>query len=170
MVFILPHSDVVPLLFFLNCLEADDARLPELIRDEIKARTFTVLCNTLASRLSKWVKQETQLDKHVTRRPRTTVVVVNRKGDLETELHKLDWLSERDPGFLSYARQDQKIAERIRRALQRRDYSVWFDSAVRPERDWSSVRTFGAGVLRRGSARIDEIQMTNSKGNPASLS
>ena len=34
-----------PLLFFLKCLEADDARLPELIRDEIKARTFFVLCN-----------------------------------------------------------------------------------------------------------------------------
>ena len=27
-----------PLLFFLKCLEADDARLPGLIRDEIKAR------------------------------------------------------------------------------------------------------------------------------------
>ena len=42
-----------PLLFFLKCLEADDARLPELIRDEIKARTFFVLCNTRASRRSK---------------------------------------------------------------------------------------------------------------------
>jgi hypothetical protein len=29
-----------PLLFFLKCLEADDARVPELIRDEIKARTL----------------------------------------------------------------------------------------------------------------------------------
>jgi len=47
-----------PLLFFLKCLEADDARLPELIRDGIKARTFLVLCNTRASRRSKWVKQE----------------------------------------------------------------------------------------------------------------
>jgi hypothetical protein len=44
------------LLFFLKCLEADDARLPELIRDEIKARTFFVLCNTRASRRSKWTK------------------------------------------------------------------------------------------------------------------
>ena len=29
-----------PLLFFLKCLEADDVRLPELIRDEIKFGTF----------------------------------------------------------------------------------------------------------------------------------
>ena len=49
-----------PLLFFLKRLEADDARLPELIRAEIKARTFFVLCNTRASRRSKWVKQETE--------------------------------------------------------------------------------------------------------------
>ena len=39
-------------------------------------------------------------------------------------------------GFLSYARHDRKIAEQIRRALQNNDYSVWFDSAVRPGRDW----------------------------------
>ena len=39
----------------------------------------------------------------------------------------------------AYARQHRKIAERIRRALQNHDYSVWFDSAVRPGRDWSSV-------------------------------
>jgi len=52
-----------PLLFFLKCLEADDARLPELIRDEIKARTYFVLCNTRASRRSKWVKQEMELAK-----------------------------------------------------------------------------------------------------------
>lgn len=50
-----------PLLFFLKCLEADDARRPELIRDEIKATTYFVLCNTRASRPSKWVKQEMEL-------------------------------------------------------------------------------------------------------------
>jgi hypothetical protein len=33
---------------FLKCLEADDARLPELIRDEIKARTYFVLWKTRA--------------------------------------------------------------------------------------------------------------------------
>ena len=39
-----------PLLFFLKSLETDDARLPDIIRDEIKARSFFVLCNTRASR------------------------------------------------------------------------------------------------------------------------
>lgn len=128
-----------PLLFFLKCLEADDARLPELVRDEIKARTFFVLCNTLASRRSKCVKQEIEPVKQVTKRPRKTVVVMKLERDLLAELHKLDRLSNRATVFLSDARQDQKIAERIRRALQNHDDSVWFDSAVRPGRDWSSV-------------------------------
>ena len=61
-----------PLLFFLKCLEADDARRPELIRDEINARTFYVLCNTRASRRPKWVKQEIELVKQVTKRPHQT--------------------------------------------------------------------------------------------------
>ena len=64
---------------------------------------------------------------------------MNLERDLQTELPKLDRLFKRGTVFLSYARQDQKIAERIRRALQNQDYSVWFDSAVRRGRDWFSV-------------------------------
>ena len=97
-----------PLLFFLKCLEADDARLPELIRDEIKARTFFVLCNTRASRRSKWVKQEIELIKQVTKRPRQTVVVMNLERELQTELHNLDRLSKHATVFLSYARQPER--------------------------------------------------------------
>ena len=82
--------------------------------------------------------QKIELVIQATQRPRQTIVVMNLERDLQTELHKLDRLSKRASVFLSYARQDQKIAERIWRALQRHDYSVWFDSAVRPGRDWSS--------------------------------
>ena len=34
-----------PLLFFLKCLDADDARLPELSRDEIRACEWFILCD-----------------------------------------------------------------------------------------------------------------------------
>jgi hypothetical protein len=34
-----------PLLFYLKCLEEDDARLPELIKNEIESRTWFVLCD-----------------------------------------------------------------------------------------------------------------------------
>ena len=36
-----------PLLFFLKCLEDDDARLPELTREEIQARAWFILCDSL---------------------------------------------------------------------------------------------------------------------------
>ena len=45
------------LLFFLKCLEADDARLPQLIRDEIKAREWFILCESPNARNSGWVQQ-----------------------------------------------------------------------------------------------------------------
>jgi len=45
-----------PLLFFLKCLDADNALLPKLIRDEIKARKWFVLCHSRAARRSKWVR------------------------------------------------------------------------------------------------------------------
>ena len=78
-----------PLLFFPECQKADDARLFELIRDEIKARAYFVLCNTRASRRSKWMKQEIERVKQVTQRPRQTVAVMNLERDLQTELLKL---------------------------------------------------------------------------------
>ncbi len=36
-----------PLLFFHKCLEDDDARLPALIREEIQARDWFILCDSL---------------------------------------------------------------------------------------------------------------------------
>ena len=99
-----------PLPFFLKCQEADDARLPELIRDEIKARTFFVLCNTRASRRSKWVKQAIELVKQVTKPPRQIVVVMKLARDLQTELPNLDLLSKRAVAGSSWIRSREKSA------------------------------------------------------------
>ena len=52
-----------PLLFFLKCLEADDAWLPELIGDEIKAREWFILCDSPHAKNSGWVQQEVELMK-----------------------------------------------------------------------------------------------------------
>lgn len=43
---------------FLKCLEADDARLPELIRDETKAREWFILCDSSNVQISNWVQEE----------------------------------------------------------------------------------------------------------------
>lgn len=114
---------------------------------------FVVPCYTRASRRSKWVKQEKEMElvKQVTKRPRQRVVVMNLERDLQTELHRPDRLSNRATAFLSYARPGRKIAERSRRALQNHVDAIRFDSAGRPGQDWSSVlHSAMDGAVARG--------------------
>src|SRR5688572_24325623 len=46
-----------PLMFFLKCL-GDDCEIDGLIKREIEARTWFVLCQTTNSTASKWVRAE----------------------------------------------------------------------------------------------------------------
>ncbi|MCB2231732.1 toll/interleukin-1 receptor domain-containing protein [bacterium] len=123
-----------PLLFFLKCLSSDDARLPQLIRDEIEAREWFILCDSPNARRSGWVQQERKLIKAMTGK---VIETIDLSKDPQTELHKLIRLSKRATVFLSYARQDREIAERIRRALLEHDFGVWFDASVPAGQDWA---------------------------------
>ena len=122
-----------PLLFFLKCMDDDDARLPELIRDEIKAREWFILCDSPHAKDSGWVQQEVELIKAMEGKVFETV---DLSKDLQTELHKLVRLSKRASVFLAYAQQDEETAERVRRALLRHDYRVWSDELVAPGDAW----------------------------------
>jgi hypothetical protein len=125
-----------PLLFFLKCLSDDDARLPQLIRDEIKAREWFILCDSPNAKKSDYVQQEVELIKSMEGKAFETI---DLNQNLQTELHKLVRLSKRATVFLSYARHDREIAERIWRALQAHDYSVWFDEAVTAGQDLAAA-------------------------------
>ncbi len=141
-----------PLLFFLKCLEDDDARLPELIREEIKVREWFILCDSPHAKTSAWVQQEVELIKGMEGKAFETI---DLSKDLETELHKLVRLSKRATVFLAYARQDRDTAERIRRALERHDYSVWLDAAIPPSGDWAAVvRSAIDDAVKRGFVLI----------------
>lgn len=85
---------------------------------------------------SGWVQQEVEVIKSMEGK---FIETIDLSLDLQTELHKLVRLSKRAPVFLSYARLDREIAERIRRALQAHDYSVWFVEAVTPGQDWAAA-------------------------------
>ena len=129
-----------PIMFYLKCLENDNALLPDLLRREIAAREWFILCDSPNARNSQYVCDEVELIKSKEGMMEgKNFHVVDLSKELQTELHKLIQISKRATVFLSYARQDQKIADRIRRALQNHDFSVWFDSAVRPGQDLSSV-------------------------------
>jgi len=113
-----------PLLFFLKCLNDDDARLPELIRDEIKERDWFVLCDSPNAKASKYVPEEVALVESLDGKSKETIDLTQ---DIQPQLYKLDRLLKRATVFLSYSRRDQEVAEQIQRALLGHDYRVWFD-------------------------------------------
>jgi hypothetical protein len=123
-----------PLLFFLKCLDDDDARLPELIRDEIKVRNWFVLCDSPNARASKYVSNEVALVKSLAGKSRETI---DLSQDIEPQLYKLDRLLKRATVFLSYTSSDNVVAKRIGDALKKHDYSVWIDTEqLSPGMDW----------------------------------
>ena len=129
-----------PLLFFLKCLSDDDARLPELITDEIKARNFFVLCDSPNAKASKYVPEEVALVESLGK-PRESI---DLSSPLDPQFHKLDRLLKRATVFLSYARQDEAPAARIRHALERHDYHVWTEADIELGENWAGA--IGAAV------------------------
>jgi hypothetical protein len=114
-----------PLLFFLKCLDEKDPRLPQLIRDEIKARTWFVLCNSDNAKNSPWVQEEIRIVE--TTKPKETFVSIDLKWDLDVIMSEIRPLLRRATVFLSYDRRDVDIANQIYDALLEQDYSVFFD-------------------------------------------
>lgn len=76
-----------PLLFFLKCLNNNDQRLPQLIMDEIKARTWFILCDSDNAMKSPWVQEEVRIV--TTTKPETTYVRIDLTWDLDVIMHTL---------------------------------------------------------------------------------
>lgn len=126
-----------PLMFFLKCLENDESELPELLRREILARNWFVLCDSENSKTSRWVLQEVELIKSMAGKIFETI---DLSTDLESQLHKLASLSKRATVFLSYARADEEIARTINEELVKADYQVFFDIAsLQAGQNWQSA-------------------------------
>jgi hypothetical protein len=140
-----------PLLFFLKCLEQRDARLPQLIKDEIEARTWFVLCESDNARNSPWVQEEMKIVKSMADRSRF-YVSIDLSRDLESQRDKLTLLSKRASVFISYARPDHEIAEQIYRELATQDYRVFFDEqSLSAGADWvQTITTSIEEAVERG--------------------
>lgn len=126
-----------PLLFFLKCLNDDDARLPELIRDEIKERNWFVLCDSPNAKASKYIPEEVALVETFDGKSKETIDLTQ---NIQPQLYKLERLLKRATVFLSYSRRDKDVAEQIQRALLRHDYCVWFDKEEVASMDAWDVR------------------------------
>lgn len=122
-----------PLIFFLKCLEDDSAELPELLKREIEARHWFILCQSQNAEASKWVQEEVKMIQAMEGK---TFVTIDLSEDMESQLHKLMELSKRATVFLSYAHADTAMARRMADYLSAVDYSVWCDDEIKPGTHW----------------------------------
>jgi hypothetical protein len=118
-----------PLLFFLKCL-GDDAELDGLIRREIAARKFFLLCDSPNARTSRYVQQEVELIKDL---PEKVRVELSLDSDWQAQLDAIDDISRRATVFFSYSRQSLesvRLAPVLADALVDLDYRVFLDVEV----------------------------------------
>jgi hypothetical protein len=127
-----------PLVFFLKCL-TEHSELDELIRREIEARTWFLLCDSDNARRSSWVQAEVTYIKELQGKYHEQI---DLNEAIEAQIARIDRLCKRVTAFLSYHRADQSYARRIGEALAERDYSVWLDiEALAPGSNWQQEIT-----------------------------
>ena len=115
-----------PLLFFLKCINAHD-ELDGLIKREIEARNFFLLCDSPSARESAWVQREVE---HIQSLPHRVWRRVDLEADAVSQLRAIRDLSENATVFLSYARVDSTAVAPIREALRAAEYRVWIDVSL----------------------------------------
>jgi TIR domain len=122
-----------PLMFFLKCLD-DDSELDDLIRREIEARTWFVLCESPNARVSRWVRAEIEIIKRLEGK---VYEVIDLDDDLDVQVERVTALSKRATVFISSSRADADIAARLRAALLERDFRAFHaEEDLQPGSDW----------------------------------
>jgi hypothetical protein len=121
-----------PLLFFLKCINADD-ELDVLIKREIEARNFFLLCDSPSARASAWVQREVE---YIQSLPNRVWRRVDLEADAVAQLRTIRELSENATVFLSYARADSPVVAPLQQALRAAEYRVWSDDFLTPGVRW----------------------------------
>ena len=120
----LEHKGHHPLMFFLKCL-SDDHEVDGLIRREIEARSWFVLCKSGNAEGSAWVKSEVEIIKGLSERTYSEIDIDDPNLDLDRSLFSL---TRKATVYLSYDLthpREKAVAERIRAALQAQDFGVF---------------------------------------------
>jgi hypothetical protein len=109
-----------PLLFYLRSI-GDDAEVDALIRREIQARNFFLLCDSENARKSRWVQQEVQIIKS---QPRKLFARLELDWPWQDQLRVIEDVSARMSIFISASAVDRADADAISAALERADSSI----------------------------------------------
>ena len=132
-----------PILFFLKCL-SDHDELDELIKREIEARNFFLLCDSRNAKSSKWVQQEKA---HVDSLQGKQTKTINLDADWQSQLSGIEAIIRDATVFMSYAHGDEGVIAPVRAALIANDFSVW---------DPSHDLRVGDSFARQISSAIEE--------------
>ena len=115
-----------PLVFFLKCLD-DDSEIDDLIRREIAARSWFILCDSANSRTSRWVMREREIIQTL---PGHSFATVDLDAEIDEQLESLAPLLKRASVFPSYDRSDHARVAPILQALRAADFGVFSDLEI----------------------------------------
>ena len=124
-----------PLMFFLKCLD-DDSAIDALIRKEIEARSWFVLCDSANSRASRWVQEERKIIAGLPAHTYTSAIV-DLTAPLAAQLASIHRLTRRASVFLSYALADAQYARQIEASLRADDFGVFSDLQIEAGASWA---------------------------------
>lgn len=134
-----------PLVFFLKCL-TEYAELHELIRREIEARNWFLLCDSENAKRSKWVQQEVEYIKQFKDK---SYEEIDLAVGVEQQLDRIDRLCKRATIFLSYSIQDKEIAHRVRDSFLQGGFSVWDPHHLDPKAGFANQVQIGINEAAR---------------------
>ncbi len=112
-----------PLMFFLCCLD-DDQEIDNLIKREIDHRTRFIYCESENSKESKWVQEEVKYIKSKDR----VFETINLDLPIMEINKQLDTFRKKANIFISYQRDDTKLAKAIYNRLRKYEFNVWIAS------------------------------------------
>jgi TIR domain len=110
-----------PILFFLKCLSVD-TEIDELIKKEIEARNFFLLCDSTNAKSSKWVQSEIA---YVNSLQEKKIETIDLDADWQSQLRGIQAIVRHATVFLSYAHRDETAVAPVRVALIANDFCVW---------------------------------------------
>ncbi len=120
---LLEEQNFRPIMFFLCCLE-DDEEINDLIKREIDSRTRFILCDSENARESKWVQKEVEYIKSKERLYQT-IDLSKSEEEIAKELKSYRSSAEI---FISYKKEDVKVAEELHERLNKYDFFAFIDS------------------------------------------
>jgi hypothetical protein len=110
-----------PILFFLKCL-SDHDEIDELIKREIEARNFFLLCDSDNAKSSKWVHDEIA---HVNSLQEKKIEIIDLDADWQSQISGIEAIVRHATVLMSYAHKDEEAIAPVRAALIANDFSVW---------------------------------------------